>query len=59
MKFQPNSFNSVQLRADTTLHLLSYKGNKLKNIHARVMVLAHDTSPQCALQMYEVLLKFL
>ena len=26
----------------------------MKNIYARVMVLVHDTSSQCALQMYEV-----
>ena len=30
-----------------------------KNIHARVVVLAHDTSAECALQMYEVLFKYL
>ena len=30
-----------------------------KNTHARVMVLVHDTSSQCALQMYEVSLKYL
>ena len=29
------------------------------NIHARVMVLVHDTSSECALQMYEVSLKYL
>ena len=29
------------------------------NIHARVMVLVHDTSSVCALQMYEVVLKYL
>ena len=31
----------------------------MKNTHARVMVLVHDTSSQCALQMYEVSLKYL
>ena len=30
----------------------------MKNTHARVMVLVHDTSSQCALQMYEVSLKY-
>ena len=35
------------------------KGDDLKNTHARVMVLVHDTSSQCALQMYEVSLKYL
>ena len=36
-----------------------YKGNNLKNKHARVMVLVHETSSECALQMYEVSLKYL
>ena len=31
---------------------------KRKNIHARVMVLVHDTSSEYALQMYEVSLKY-
>ena len=31
----------------------------LKNTHARVLVLVHDTSSQLALQMYEVSLKYL
>ena len=34
-------------------------GDNLKNTHARVMVLVHDTSSQCTLQMYEVSLKYL
>ena len=38
----------------TKLHLVMLQGNDLKNIHARVMVLVHDTSSECALQMYEV-----
>ena len=55
MKFQPNSFNSVQLTGRTRNCIyLRYKGDKLKNIYARVIVLVHDTSSQCALQMYEV-----
>ena len=59
-KVQPNSFNSVQLTERTRNCIyLCYKGNNLKNIHARVMVLVHDTSSQCALQMYEVSLKYL
>ena len=41
------------------LHLLTLQGGNLKNIYARVMVLVHDTSSQCALQMYEVSLKYL
>ena len=60
MKFQPNSFNSVQLTERTQNCIyLRYKGDNLKNIYARVMVLVHDTSSQCALQMYEVSLKYL
>ena len=60
MKFQPNSFNSVQLteRPRNCIYLC-YKGDNLKNIYARVMVLVHDTSSQCALQMYDVSLKYL
>ena len=55
-----NSFNSVQLTERTRNCIyLCYKGNNLKNILARVMVLVHDTSSQCALQMYEVSLKYL
>ena len=57
MKFQPNSFNSVQIRQKCIW--LCYKGNNLKNKHARVIVLVHDTSSECALQMYDVSLKYL
>ena len=60
MKFQTNSFNSVQLTERTRNCIyLFYKGDNLKNVHARVMVLVHDTSSQSALQMYEVSLKYL
>ena len=60
MKFQPSSFNSVQLTERTQNCIyLRYKGDNMKNIYVRVMVLVHDTSSQCALQMYEVLLKYL
>ena len=60
MKFQPNSFNSVQLTEGTRNCIyLRYKGDNLKNIYARVMVLVHNTWSQCALQMYEVSLKYL
>ena len=40
---------------------LCYKGDNLKNTHARVMVLVHDMSSQSALQMYmyDVSLKYL
>ena len=60
MKFQPNSFNSVQLTERTKNCIkLCYKWNNLKNKHAIVMVLEHDTSSECALQMHEVSLKYL
>ena len=60
MKFQPNRFNSFQLTERTRNCIyLRYKGDNLKNIYARVMVLVHETSSQCALQMYEVSLKYL
>ena len=59
MKFQLNSFYSVQLTERTQNCIyLCYKGSNLKNIHARVIVLMHDTSSQCALQMYEGSLKY-
>ena len=59
-RFQPNSLNSVLLtkRAKNCIKLC-YKGNNLKNKNARVMGLEHDTSSECALQMYEVSLKYL
>ena len=45
MKFQTNSFNTVQLTERTRNCIyLCYKGDNLKNIYARVMVLVHDTS---------------
>ena len=57
---QPKSFNSVQLTERTrNCIFLRFKGGNLKNIYARVMVLVHDTSSQCALQMYGVSLKYL
>ena len=60
MEFQRNSFNSFQLTEQTrNCFYLCDKGKNLKNIHAIVMVLVHDMSSQCALQMYEVSLKYL
>ena len=60
MKFQPNSFNSIQLaeRSRNCIYL-RYKGDNLKKIYARAVVIVHDTSSQCVLQMYEVSLKYL
>ena len=43
----------------TKLHLVMLQGNNLKNIKARVMVFMHDILSECALQMYEVSLKYL
>ena len=60
MTFQPNSFYSVQLTERTRNCIyLRYKGDNLKNIYARIMVLVHGMSSQYALQMYEVSLKYL
>ena len=60
MKFQSISFSSVQLTEQTKKCIqLCYKGNNLMTNHARVMVLVHDTSSECAIQIYEVSLKYL
>ena len=60
MKFHLNSFDSVQLTEWTRNCIsLCYKEDNLKIILARVMVIVHDTSSKCALQMYEVSLKYL
>ena len=56
MNFHWNICNGYQVIERTWFcDYLCYKGDNLKNTHARVMVLVHDTSSQCALQMYEVL----
>ena len=39
--------------------LFMLQGNNLINKSARVMILVHDTSSECALQMYEMSLKYL
>ena len=60
MKFRRNICNGYQVKERTRFcHYLCYKGDNLKNTHARVMVLVHDTLSQCALQIYEVSLKYL
>ena len=43
----------------TNLHSIMLQGNNLKIIHARVMVLRHEKLSECALQQYEVSLKYL
>ena len=46
MKFRPNRFNSVPLTERTQNCIyLCYKGNNLKNEHARVMVLCMTSRP--------------
>ena len=52
MKFQPNSFNSVQLTE--RIKNCIYKENNLKNNYARVIALVYGTSSECALQMHGV-----
>ena len=55
MKFHLDSFNGCQLTEWTRNSIAMYsKGNNSKNIQSRGMVLEHDTSPNCALQLYEV-----
>ena len=59
MKFHGNICNGYQVIERTRFcDYLCHKGDNLKNTHARVMVLVHDTSSQCAFQMYEVPLKY-
>ena len=42
-------FNGYQVIERTRFcDYLCYKGDNLKNTHARVMVLVHETSSQCA-----------
>ena len=50
---------SSSFRADTKWHHKLSKGNNSKNIQSRVLVLMHDIISQCALQVFEVWLKFL
>ena len=55
MKFHLNSFNGCQLTERTRNSIAIYSNeNNSKNIQSRVMVLVHDTSSYCALQLYEV-----
>ena len=51
MKFHLDSFNGCQLTERTRK---SIANKDSKNIQSRVMVLVHDTSSYCALQLYEV-----
>ena len=59
------SFNQIaltvfNLQSGQKCIQLCYKGNNLRNYnHAKVMILVHDMSSECALQMYELSLKYL
>ena len=58
MKFHLNNFNGCQL-PQRTRNSIANDQMEPKNVQSRVMVLVHDTSSQCTLQMYEVSLKYL
>ena len=55
MKFDQIALTVFYLRTKK-MHLVMLQGNNLKNKHARVMVLVHNMSSECALQMYEFFL---
>ena len=58
MKFRLNSFNGCQVTERTQNSIANdQKVITPKNIQSRVMVLVHDTSSYCALQLYEVSFK--
>ena len=60
MKFHLNNFNGCQLTERTQKSIANDQREITPKISkSRVMVLVHDTSSQCALQMYEVSLKYL
>ena len=54
MKFHLNSFIVVNLQSGHEKALQMIKGNNSKIIKSRDMVLVHDTSSYCALQLCEV-----
>ena len=60
MKFRWNTSYIYQVIERTQNIIANYlREINSKNIQSRVMVLVHDTSSECALQMYEVSLKYL
>ena len=59
MKFHLNNFNGCQLTERTQNSIAIDQKEITLKISKAVMVLVHDTSSQCALQMYEVSLKYL
>ena len=58
MKFRLNSFNGCQL-TERTRNSIANDQREItpKILQSRVMVLVHDTSSYCALQLYEVSFK--
>ena len=54
-----NISNSYQVIEHTRSRMQMIKGNQHLNIQSKVMVLVHDASSECALQMCEVSLKCL
>ena len=60
MKFCRNTSNGYQV-IERTQNSITNDQREItpKNIQSRVMVIVHDTSSECALQMYEVSLKYL
>ena len=48
----------IKLYSGHEIALQLIKGKWLQNIHSRVMVHVHDASSECALQMYDVSLKY-
>ena len=59
MKFHLNNFNGCQLTERTRNSIANDQREITPKISKAVMVLVHDTSSQCALQLYEVSLKYL
>ena len=59
MKFRRNIFDGYQVKEQTRLCDGQTHKQVKGLIHPRVMVLVHDMSSECALQKYEVLLKYL
>ena len=59
MKFHLNNFNGCQLTERTRNSIANDQREITPKISKAVMVLVHDTSSQCALQLYKVSLKYL
>ena len=59
MKFHLNNFNGYQLTERTRNSIENDQREIAPKISKAVMVLVHDTFSQCALQLYEVSLKYL